>query len=147
MAGKVVVIERDMLKATAFRTLTSTAMVILFDFMAKRKIKTRKLKNGNRVTSILNNGEIEYCFSEAMKKGIPASSFNRGRDQLVRHGFLDISHAGSGGRKGDKTLYALSERWRKFGTPDFEYRERLKDKRKGVGFQASKKIFGVTSEL
>jgi hypothetical protein len=125
MAGNVVVFERQMLKSPAFRTLPGNAIVILSDFMMKRQVK-----NGR----ILNNGEIEYCFSEAEAKGFPRATFNRNRDILIERGFLEIAHAGSGGKKGDKTLYALVDRWQNWGKESFKKHERPKDKRKGIGF-------------
>lgn len=133
MAGPIV-LERDLLHSEAFRTLPLAAMLILLDFMGKRRIKTRKLSNGSRDVDILNNGEITYYFSEAEKKGVTRSRFNRARDTLVDRGFIDIAHHGSGGKKGDATLYAISDRWRHWGTDKFIRKERPKDTRKGVGF-------------
>ena len=66
--NEIIVVEREMLKSKAFRTLPAKAIVILFDFLMRRKVK------GGR---ILNNGEIVYPFSEAEKKGIPQATFNR----------------------------------------------------------------------
>lgn len=127
MAGLVVVCEQEMFKSKAFRSLTSTAMVILLDFLMRRRIKAGR---------ILNNGEIVYPFSEAEKKGIPATTFNRNRDLLIERGFLEITRAGSGGKKGDMTLYALSDRWQKWGKDSFKTATRPKDERKGIGFAA-----------
>ena len=133
MSGLIVVCEQEMFKSKAFRTLTNTAMVILLDFLMRRKIKNHR---------ILNNGEIVYPFSEAAKKGIPAATFNRNRDLLIERGFLEITRAGSGGKKGDMTLYALSDRWQKWGKDNFKTSTRPKDERKGIGFAAyhSKKV-------
>lgn len=127
MAGPIIVCEREMLKSKAFRSLTSTAMVILFDFLMRRRYKGKKF---------VNNGEIVYPFSEAAKKGIPAATFNRNRDLLIERGFLEITRAGSGGKKGDMTLYALSDRWQKWGKDTFKTATRPKDERKGIGFAA-----------
>ena len=35
---------------------------------------------------------------------------------------------------GDKSLYAISDRWRKYGTPEFESVTMQKDTRQGLGF-------------
>ena len=125
MAADIFVVEREMIKSEAFRGLPGTAIVILMDFLMKRKIKKGM---------ILNNGEIVYPFAEAEKKGISAATFNRNRDILIARGFLDVAHAGSGGKKGDMTLYALSNRWQKWGTDSFVPKERPKDLRKGIGY-------------
>lgn len=127
MASEIMVIERDLTKSQAFRTLPATAIVMLFDFLGKRKIK------GGR---ILNNGEIVYPFSEAEKRGIPQATFNRNRDILVERGFIDVTHAGSGGKKGDMTTYAISDRWKKWGKDTFKTAVRPKDLRKGIGWAA-----------
>ena len=84
---------------------------------------------------ILNNGEIEYCYSEAKKKGISPSSFMRAIDALVENGLIDIPHPGVGGWERDKSQYAISERWQDFGTAEFVPSERQKDKRHGRGFK------------
>ena len=120
MASPIYVVERQMSKSKAFRTLPATAMVMLHDFLMKRVVK------GSR---ILNNGKIEYCFSEAEKKGIPRATFNRNRKILLERGFIEISHYGAGGKQRDKTLYALSDRWEKWGKDDFKHIEYCKDDR------------------
>lgn len=125
MAAPIFVVEREMLQSPAFRKLPGTAIVILLDFLARRRMKKNK---------ILNNGEIVYPFAEAKRKGIPAKTFNRNRDVLIERGFIDVIHAGSGGRKGDMTLYAISDRWKKWGTDKFIHKKRPKDLRKGIGY-------------
>ncbi len=67
--------------------------------------------------------------------GMAAKTFRDAIDKLVDLGFIDIFHQGSGGVKGDKSLYALSERWRKHGTEEFIEKTRTKDRRKGIGFE------------
>lgn len=135
MSSPVVVIERDLLKSPAFRQLNGTAKTVFFDFLMKRKIKMHARRRGKRKEPIiLNNGELEYTYAEAERKGIPRASFMRAIDTLVEYGFIDITHSGSGGKKGDKSLYAISERWRLWGTSDFHKMTRPKDKRKGRGF-------------
>ncbi len=135
MAGKVFVLERAMVKSPAFRTLTGTAIIVLLDFALKRQVKKRTLGNGNTYHETTNNGEITYYFSEALKRGIPRPTFNRARDSLLDRGFIDIEHSGTGGKKGDATLYSWSERWRHYGTDKFERHTREKDSRRGIGFQ------------
>ena len=123
-----------MVRSDAFRGLSKSSILVLMDFLLKRRIKVRKAPNGSKIVNILNNGEIEYCFSEAEKKGLNRNTFNNSLMQLVEVGFIDISHQGSGGRKGDKNLYAISERWRKWGTKDFVFKTKDKDERRGIGF-------------
>jgi hypothetical protein len=127
MASPIYVVERELSKSKAFRTLPATAMVMFHDFLMKRVVK------GGR---ILNNGKIEYCFSDAEKKGIPRATFNRNRQVLLERGFIDIAHYGNGGKQGDRTLYGISERWKRWGKDSFERVEYCKDDRTGKGFSA-----------
>ena len=131
MASTIIVIERALLKSEAFRGLSGKAKTVYFDFRMKCKIGGPK---DRRV--IINNGELEYTYSEAEKKGIIRSSFMSAIDSLVERGLMDITHSGAGGRKGDKSLYAISDRWRKWGTEDFIAKSRPKDTRQGRGFAA-----------
>ena len=58
--------------------------------------------------------------------------FKRAIDELVKVGLIDIAKSGFGLKK-DVTLYATSDRWKKFGTDEFVFKQR--PKRKGqLGF-------------
>lgn len=142
MAGKTIVLERDLLKSCAFRSLNGTAKNVYFDF--RMKCKLQKSKGSKRDGwCIINNGEIEYTYSEAEKKipPIPRATFMRRIDDLIERGFIDVVHSGSGGKKGDKSLYAISNRWRAWGTENFESVMRQKDTRSGRGFKSGRKHY------
>lgn len=110
-------------------------MLVYFDFRMKCRVQKIKAKTGRQdAWHIINNGEIEYTYSEAEKRGISRASFMRGIDELIEKGFIDIAHSGSGGMKGDKSKYSISERWQAWGTERFEKKIRPKDKRGGRGF-------------
>lgn len=135
MASDIIVVERELLKSRAFRELNGTSKTVFFDFLMKCKVKGIKGQPGRkRERVILNNGEIEYCYSDAEKRGIPRASFMRALDVLIGKGFIDCYHSGSGTRKGDKSLYGISERWRKYGSENFIEAKRQKDIRQGRGF-------------
>ena len=136
MASDIIVVEREMLKSRVFRGLNGTSKTVYFDFLMKCRVKGRKSKPGGKSERIiLNNGKIEYCYSEAEKKGIPRPTFMRALDELIGKGFIDVAHSGSGGKKGDKSLYAISDRWRDHGTDKFKPATRPKDCRQGRGFK------------
>lgn len=136
MSTGIIVIEKELLRSEAFRGLNGTAKTVYFDFLMKCRVKAMKRKAGRKKERvILNNGEIEYAYSEAEKRGLPRKRFMRAIDALVEGGLIDIAHSGNGGRKGDKNLYAISERWRLFGSGDFIHAERSRDTRQGRGFQ------------
>ena len=147
MPGNVIVLERDLLINNAFRLLSGIAKTIYFDFLMKCRVKKMKSKPGRKAEIvILNNGEITYSYAEALNKGITRPRFNRAIRELVKHGFIDIAHSGSGGVKGDMSLYAISDRWQAWGTESFKERTMSKDTRGGRGFsiywQRKKSIIG-----
>jgi hypothetical protein len=64
----------------------------------------------------------EFTYSEAGQiHGIPRKSFGRGLEELHALGFLDLEEKGGvwQGNQWSATRYRRSERWRKYGTPDF----------------------------
>jgi len=69
---------------------------------------------------ILNNGQIQYSYKEAIERGITRPAFARALDTLIQRGFIDIAKQGSGGKHRDASLYSISERWRKWGRADFD---------------------------
>ena len=80
--------------------------------MGKRRFSKNKRTGRKTEYLFVNNGELEYTYKEAEAKGITRPRFRNGIDQLVERGFIDITHQGSGGVRGDKSKYAISERWR-----------------------------------
>jgi len=120
-------VSRQMVTSRAFLHLSGRSPQVLMVFLTKRQVKRLKRpgSRGNKY-EIINNGQIVFTYREAEKKyGLSAKVFGRAIDQLVRVGFLDIAKQG-GGLEGDCTLYALSERWRDYGTGKFQPAERPK---------------------
>jgi DNA-binding PadR family transcriptional regulator len=128
-------LNRAVVTSKVFRSMNAVAIIVYLDFLGKRQMGKIRAKEGRKKEwVILNNGEIEYTYSEALSKGITRPRFQRAIDELVEKGFIDITHSGSGGRKGDKSLYAISERWKDYGKREFVQVARPKDLRKGCGY-------------
>jgi len=128
---------RELLESLAFGALTATSIRVYFAFLARRQMENVTVGNKKGWTCI-NNGQIVFPYREAEQKfHLNMTTFARAITQLVEYGFLDIAHAG-GGLQGDCTLYTISDRWKKWGTPEFEKKERQKDNRR-LGFQAGRK--------
>ena len=107
-------------------------MNVLLLFLYRRQWKQADRK-GKWYTT--NNGEIVFPYKEAKKRfKIPKSSFARAIDSLIKYGFIDIAHLGSG-LIGDCTRYSISNRWRNYDTERFVQKKRPKDTR-GFGFTA-----------
>lgn len=133
-------LQKDLLDSKAFKDLTKTSTTVFFKFRARCQVdKPRGRKEFRKPWPIRNNGKLVYTYAEAKKNGIACTSYTRAIDQLIGHGFLDLAYQGSG-LKGDNSLYGMSDRWRKWGTPEFENKKRRKDKRRpGRRFLKKKK--------
>ncbi len=122
MAGKGLNIwfERALIESAAFRALkTAASHKVLAIFFTKRQCEQigRKGKEG---WIIKNNGQIEFTYLEAKTKhGISYNSFRNAIDDNIDKGFIDIESTGAGVHK-VKNLYRISDRWRNYGTPDYE---------------------------
>ena len=118
----VICVEREMLESKAFLSLNGSAIKVLCVLLGRRqfaRIKSR-LTRKKEDWVCTNNGQIEFTYKDAERRlGFNISRFKRALDQLVDRGFIDISHHG-GGLYGDRSKYAISERWRKYGTSEFK---------------------------
>ena len=128
---RTIVLEWDLITSDVFHALGRAAIRVLLIFMSKRRMKQDSTRQRRWV--ITNNGEIEFTYVEAHGKwGIPRSTFQRALNELVEKGLIDIRVRGAG-THGSPNLYAISERWRKWGTDRFET-ARLPAKRNQRGF-------------
>jgi len=101
--------------------------------------KMQKLKAYTRESSSMDNhhdGNISFTYDEAKRSNINPQSFAGALDKLVETGFIDISHLGSGGVKGDKSTYTISERWRKIWHSRICSQEEAQGYEKSRGFSA-----------
>lgn len=124
-------VSRTMITSRAFLSLkTATACQVFMVFLNKcrwEKAQTRPMRR-EKEWIITNNGEIQFTYTEAQEKwGIKAGRFTRAIDDLLRVGLIDITKTGCGLHK-DVTLYAISDRWKKFGTDEFIIMKRPKRK-------------------
>lgn len=125
-----VYLENELLQSQAVKEIKSAkTFKVLLEFYRRRimrKPKDRRCKHSKAV--ILNNGEIVLRYSDAKKLlGIPQTTYSRCLTELVELGFLDIAEMACGLHR-QPTKFSISERWKKYGTPDFDNvkRERIK---------------------
>ena len=103
-------------------------------FLAKRQM-VQTGRRGKRQWSIANNGEIQFTYAEARRRyGLSEGRFRRAIDELIRCGFIDIAQTSSGLHR-VPTLYAISDRWRDFGTERFVERQRPRGGPPSFGFK------------
>jgi hypothetical protein len=130
-------IESEILWNDGFRKLTASEIHIYFVFKMKCRIVYTKESKKTKVPvgTIKNNGQIIFPYEDAPKIGFSEATFKRAIDHLVELGFLDIARPGALYRP---TLYSISERWRKYGTPQFQKKERPK-RTNNTGFKKGEK--------
>ena len=115
--------------------LSKTGQNVFLIFLTKRQV-AKVGRKGKEKRVIVNNGEIVFPYCDAKKKyGIPASTFSRAIDQLIKFGLIDINHHG-GGMVKDMTTYYISDRWRDYGTPEFKKQFRPKEEHPWVGIHS-----------
>jgi len=123
--------DKSLRESSAFRSLHGTALLVLMDFHSKKHMKQK----GRRKHVLTNNGELVYTYKEAGKRGISRSAFMRALDTLIERGFIDVTVTGEG-RYRSESRYALSNRWRNWGTDKFVPSKRNPHGRnKAYGFQ------------
>lgn len=122
-------VSRALITSKAFLSLKiAAACKVLMIFLSKCQVEKLRTRPGSRDREwvIVNNGEIQFTYIEAKEKyGLSSGRFTRAIDRLVAVGFIDIVKSGFG-LKRDVTLYAISDRWEKYGTDEFVPMERPK---------------------
>lgn len=113
-----ILLDKDMHRSPAFRSLTRSGLLVLLEFRNLCIIKSKSADKVN-VRYIENNGKLRLTFEEADALGFSRASFARAIQELMDSGFLSIAYQGSGLHR-DPNLYNLDDRWRKWGTPDFQ---------------------------
>lgn len=138
-------VSRALITSKAYLSLkTAAACKVLMGFLSKcrwEKVQTRP-GSRDREWHIVNNGEIQFTYIEAKEKyGLSSGKFTRAIDQLLAVGLIDITKQGFGLQR-DATLYAISDRWEKYGTNEFVPMERLR-RSEQLGFSRSRKKLNV----
>ena len=115
-------IESAMFYSEAFHCLSKSAILTLMRCLQKRKWETMKIR-GKRKNEYTNDG-FTFPYAEAAGLKIAGATQQwKNMSKLVEVGFLDMVHQGGWyqkhEREKDYSVYKLSERWRKYGTPEF----------------------------
>ena len=109
----------DLLHSKAYRDLTyGPAIKVLNWFYEKIRVEVNKKKRGKDRYRIINDGDIDFTYREAIFRGLTPQKFSKALRELHQFGFIDIKKPGSA-LKGDFTVFAFSERWKAYGTSDF----------------------------
>ena len=107
-----VVITYGMINSKAYKELSGSALKALI--LCMRKVKTHHPLDRF-------NFQFALTYPEAKKQGLCHTSFCRGMKQLGKVGFIDFVVRGGMRYMGKKSSsYRLSQRWKKFATPEFQ---------------------------
>ena len=130
--------ETKIFDSKAYKSLTKAQQNIYFEFLLKRQFGKSSKKN--RDSTITNNGKIVFTFTEAVKMGYTRQTFGTGVRKLISVGLVDLKQQGFGGViigkriTGEANLYAVSDRWKQYGTDAFKDEPYPKDSRNGRGW-------------
>jgi len=135
----VIVLEKAQIMSLAWLGLTGCAQSVYLLFRCRCRIE--KLQGKRRRMFISNNGELVFTYKSALNDyGITAPRFRRAIDELIISGFIDIAATGQGTFKA-VTFYAISDRWRAFGTKDYVAAKRSKRGAGYPGFHKKNKLW------
>jgi hypothetical protein len=134
-------LEADLIESDAFRDLSGKwAVVVLIRFHQKahRKNPSRRQQALHRYI-ITNNGEIVFTYGEAKELGIKSDrTYHKVIRELVEDkGFIDIAEFGNWYQQ-KPTKFAISSRWKRYGTPDYKPEKIPRLLPQGLGFQKGK---------
>lgn len=136
-------LEPALIESDAFLNLSGkAAMICLIRFHQKAfKKNTSRKKKGIKNLVVTNNGKLVFTYAEARELGIKSTeTFYRVIRELVEEkGFIDISQPGNWYEK-EPNKFAISERWKKYGTDAFKRVEIPRYLPKGLGFQKQKSL-------
>lgn len=132
-----VLIDWQMLDSKAFKSLSANAIRALIRFLQKRTW------TGKKKERVFRNTGIVFTYSEAEELEISISSFHDIIKKLYEVGFIEIEHQGGGLAK-DCSRYALSERWKTYGTTHFKPVTKKKVCRTGQDVHSRKQLKQVT---
>ena len=114
-----------LIDSPAFAALSSAAAVRTFCwFYQEAKYEKVKKRPGmdspiGKVDKITNNGEISFTYQVAGWRGMNPRRFARVLKELHRLGFIDVAKLGRG-VMGAYTKFSLSNRWQRYGTPEWK---------------------------
>jgi hypothetical protein len=121
-----IVLEADMFYSPAFIGLSASAIRTLMRCLQKRKWVREKV-NGKKQYVFKNEGFI-FPYIEAAFLKIGTTTHWKNIISLIEKGFIDIVHQGGWYQKNEKekdySVYILSNRWKRYGTLEFEKKEK-----------------------
>lgn len=102
-----------MLEHNAYIDLPASARAMLPYFLKKVKISDWE--------PVYYNTQFTFCYTEADKYGCAKRTFFRVIEALVKNGFVDpVKRGGLRGTGLTSSIFKLSDRWKRYGTHEFQ---------------------------
>ena len=131
-------IEPKMMVSEVYRSLSGRAMWVVQRFHQKMPWEKRKMPGSGTKLNFYEKGGLVFTYDEAIYFGISRSRFHTIIIELVDKGFIDIEYQG-GCYGRDYSRYRISDRWRKWGTPEFKKVTKKRVLQAGLDVQSRKK--------
>lgn len=124
-------IEPDLFDSEAFRSITKSGSTIVTLMKCLQKRKWERMKVKGKLKYVFTEDGFIFPYAEAADLKIAKKTQHwKNIIKLIEVGFLDMVHQGGWYRKhervSDYSVYKYSERWRKYGTPEFVSGEKPK---------------------
>jgi hypothetical protein len=123
-------IKAEIYYSEAFKAITrsGSTIITLMRCLQKRKWKFEGKRKSKKMVYL--DEDFIFPYAEAAFLGIGTTQHWKNIKKLIEVGFLDPVHQGGWyqkhERERDYSVYKLSERWRNYGTPEFEKVEKAK---------------------
>lgn len=124
-------LDADMFYSDAFNCLSASGIKTLMRCLQKRKWENIKVRGKSKKQNIYCNEGFIFPYAEAAALKIARDTqHSKNMKKLVEVGFLEVVHQGGWyqkhEREKDYSVYRYSDRWRKYGTPEFVMVEKPK---------------------
>jgi hypothetical protein len=114
-----------LLRSEAYQSLEyAHSAKVLTWFFEKRRVERGKTSpyqtsRKGKQRWIESKEPVKFTYDESRCRGLTNYKFSKALRELHAHGFIDVAKHGTG-LQGDSSTYILSDRWERYGTPDFE---------------------------
>jgi hypothetical protein len=85
---------------------------------------------------VFENSGLVFTYLEALEMGIANTTFLEALERLIEVGFIDLEHQGGAYGK-DYSRYAISERWRDYGSENFKKVEKKRSLPPGMDVRSN----------
>lgn len=123
-----ILIDDEVFYSEAFNSLSASAMRTFMRCLQKRSWKKERVNGKKQI--VYTNPDFIFPYAEAAFLGIGTTQHWKNMKHLIEVGFIDLVYQGGWyqrhEREKDYSRYRLSDRWKKYGTPQFEHKEKEK---------------------